>query len=66
MMMKGPIRELLPLAGQRVRVRLPDGLRAGSVRLLVAGGTPDHRQTGEWLDVSVPSITAHEVIGIDL
>jgi hypothetical protein len=66
MMMKGPIRELLPLAGQRVRVRLPVGLKAKSVSLLVAGGTPDYRQSGEWLDVSVPSIMAHEVIGIDV
>ena len=66
MMMKGPIRELLPLAAQHVRVRLPDGLKARSLRLLVAGTTPGFRQTGEWLDVIVPSITAHEVVGIDV
>jgi len=66
MMMKGPVRELLPVAGQRVRVRLPEGLKARGVRLLVAGTTPDCRQTGEWLDVAVPSITAHEVVAIDV
>jgi hypothetical protein len=66
MMMKGPIRELLPIAEQRVRVRLPDGLSARSVRLLVAGTSPAFQQAGEWLDVVVPSITAHEVVGIDV
>jgi Hypothetical glycosyl hydrolase 6/Beta-galactosidase trimerisation domain/TAT (twin-arginine translocation) pathway signal sequence len=66
MMMKGPIRELVPIGGQRVRVRLPDGLTAKSVRLLVAGTTPEFTQSGGWLEVGVDSITAHEVVGIDV
>jgi hypothetical protein len=66
MMMKGPIRELLPVGPHQVRVRLPDGLQARSLRLLVANSTPAYRQTGEWLDVTVPSITAHEVVGIEV
>ncbi len=66
MMMKGPIRELIPIGEQKVRARLPDGLRATTVRLLVANATPAFRQDGEWLEVTVPSITAHEVVAIDV
>ncbi len=39
MMMKGPLREVLPVGAQRVRVRIPDGSRATHVRLLTAGTT---------------------------
>jgi hypothetical protein len=65
MMMKGPIRELIAIGEQRVRARLPAGVRAQAVRLLVAGTTPVSRQADEWLEVTVPSITAHEVVAID-
>jgi hypothetical protein len=65
MMMKGPIRELIPVGEQKVRVRLPDGKKARSVRLLVADAAASLRQTGEWLEVTVPSILAHEVVAVD-
>jgi hypothetical protein len=66
MMMKGPVRELVALGEQRVRVRLPDGLRARAVKLLVAGTAPAFAAAGGWLEVSVPSITVHEVVAIDV
>ena len=66
MMMKGPIRELITIGEQKIRARLPDGLRAKSVRLLVANTTPAFQQDGEWMEVIVPSITAHEVVAIDV
>ncbi|HTO02511.1 MAG TPA: beta-galactosidase trimerization domain-containing protein, partial [Opitutus sp.] len=66
MMMKGPIRELIPIGAQKVRARLPDGLRARSVRFLVAKTTPAYQQDGAWLEVTVPSISAHEVVAIDV
>ncbi len=66
MMLKGPVRELIPVGEQRVRVHMPDGLNARSLRLLVAGTTPEFRQTGGWLDVTVPPFATHEVIGIDV
>jgi hypothetical protein len=66
MMMKGPVRELLPVGEQRVRVRLPDGVRAKRLRLLVEGRDLPVRQSGEWLEATVPSIRAHEVIAVDL
>jgi hypothetical protein len=66
MMMKGPVRELLALGEQQVRVRLPAGLRARGLRLLVAGTSPSFRQDGGWLEVAVPTITVHEVVAIDV
>jgi hypothetical protein len=66
MMMKGPIRELITIGEQKVRARLPDGLRAKSVRLLVANTMPLFHQDGEWMEITVPSITAHEVVAIDV
>jgi hypothetical protein len=66
MMMKGPVRELLHVGEQLVRVRLPDGLKVRAVHLLVANRTPVSRQTGEWLEVTVPSVLDHEVVAVDV
>jgi putative glycosyl hydrolase-like family 6 (GHL6) protein/glycosyl hydrolase family 42 (putative beta-galactosidase) len=66
MMMKGPVRELLAIGEQRVRLRLPDGLNARNVHLLVAGKTPEYSQAEGMLEVVVPSIAAHEVVAIDI
>jgi hypothetical protein len=66
MMMKGPVRELLPVGAQRVRVNLPEGTAVRGVRLLVADAPAEFRQEGSVLDVTVPSITVHEVLGIDV
>jgi hypothetical protein len=65
MMMKGPIRELLPVAAQSVRVKLAT-LRAKSVRLLVADSTPAFTQSGEWVELTLPSLRDHEVVAIEL
>lgn len=66
MMMKGPIRELIPVGEQKVRVKLPSRAAPRAVRFLVANQTAAHRQDGEWLEVAVPSILAHEVVAVDL
>jgi hypothetical protein len=66
MMMKGPVRELLPVGEQRVRVRLPEGARPKRVQLLTAGRAPRTRMTDGWLSVTVPGVELHEVIAIDL
>jgi hypothetical protein len=65
MMMKGPIREAIPVGAQAIRLHMPQ-LRAKAVRLLVAGTIPQFRQSGEWLEVTVPSILEHEVVAVDL
>ena len=66
MMMKGPLREFIPIGEQRVRLRLPNGIRPKRVHLLAAGKTVRANHTGEFLTITVSSILDHEVIAIDL
>ncbi|PYU99391.1 MAG: hypothetical protein DMG10_25175, partial [Acidobacteria bacterium] len=66
MMMKGPFRELIPVAEQSVRVRLPQGARAGKVQLLVSGHSPRVEASAGYVSLAVPSILDHEVVAIDL
>jgi hypothetical protein len=66
MCMKGPLRELLPVGEQRVRVTLPDDVRATKITLLTAGVSPRATQDGRTLTVYVPSVLDHEVVAIDL
>jgi len=66
MMMKGPIREFIPVGKQKVRVRLPEGARARKVRLLAAETTPRVKRTGSELTLTIPAVIDHEVVAIDL
>jgi len=66
MMMKGPLREFIPLPAQEVAVRVPAGSKVRAVKLLVAGGSPRVRETGGEVRLTVPSIVDHEVVAIDL
>lgn len=66
MMMKGPLREAIPIGPLRARIRLPAGTRPGRVQLLTAGTTPAVQMSGGTLTVTVPSVEIHEVIAIDL
>jgi hypothetical protein len=65
MMMKGPIREPVSVGPHVVRVRLP-GEKSAHVRLLVAGTTVHPRRSGDWIEVTVPSVLEHEVVAVDL
>ncbi len=66
MLMKGPLREVIPIGPQRLRIRLPAGTHAKQVRLLTLGTSPRVEQTGGTLTLTVPSIDVHEVVAIDL
>ncbi len=67
MMLKGPIREVIPISKQTVRIRLPkDGRRASKARLLVAGSEVPFREEGGAVVVQVPMIELHEVVALDL
>ena len=66
MMMKGPLRELIPIGPQKVRVRLPSGRSPRRVHLLAANETPRVKRAGRYLTLTVPSILDHEVVAIDL
>jgi hypothetical protein len=66
MMMKGPLREVIPVGPQRVRIRLPQGARPQKVHLLTAGTTLNAAVTAGICTVTVPAVDVHEVIAIDL
>ena len=66
MMMKGPVRELIAVGEQKVRVRLPEGARVRRIRLLAAGKTVRGERSGPYLSCTVSSILDHEVAAIDL
>jgi hypothetical protein len=65
MMMKGPVRELIPIGPQTVRLRMPEGRRAGRIRLLAAAANPQVDHSGRYVTVTVPSIVDHEVVAVD-
>jgi len=66
MMMKGPLRELIPCPAQKVSVRLPAGSRVKKVQLLSGAPTPRLAESNNMLTLTVPSILDLEVIAIDL
>jgi hypothetical protein len=65
MMMKGPVREVIPLSGQRVSVKLPLGVQARAVKLLVSSVEPRAQMTPARVELELPPIGLHEVIAID-
>jgi Hypothetical glycosyl hydrolase 6 len=66
MMMKGPLREVIPVGPLRARIRVPAGARPSKVQLLTAGRVPRMEEANGVLTVTVPSVDVHEVIAIDL
>jgi len=64
MMMKGPLREVIPVGSQQLTVRVAS--RPKKVQLLTAGKTVDYKLNGTVLTFTVPSIDVHEVVAIDL
>jgi hypothetical protein len=66
MMMKGPLREVIPVGPLHVRVRLPAGATSKKVQLLTAGTTAAASIVDGAVTLTVPSVDVHEVIAIDL
>jgi hypothetical protein len=66
MMMKGPVREIVPVGPHRVRIRLPSGGRARRVQLLTARTTPRVEDDNGAIVVTVPSVDVHEVVAVDV
>lgn len=66
MMMKGPVREIIPITAQQVSVQVPVARSVKQVQLLVAGTRPHYTNTGGFVRLEVPSIGLREVIAIDL
>jgi hypothetical protein len=66
MMMKGPVRELIPIGPQEIRLRLPPGAKPRRVHLLAADQAPPFERSGPNLTLTVPSVLDHEIVAIDL
>ncbi len=65
MMMKGPFRELIPVAA-KVSIKIPQGTKAGGVNLLVSEQKASLEINEDKVIITVPQISDHEIIGIDL
>ncbi len=65
MMLKGPVRELIPSPPQRVRIAIPRGATVTGVRLLVGAGPVRYRSTAGAIEVDIPSIELHEAVAVD-
>ncbi|HXH47788.1 MAG TPA: beta-galactosidase trimerization domain-containing protein [Terriglobia bacterium] len=65
MLMKGPVREIIPIHRQQVRVRIPDGRHVKKVHLLVGKTDIAYRLQNGAIEVEVPSVGLHEVVAID-
>jgi hypothetical protein len=67
MMLKGPVREVIPISRQVVRIRPPrNGQRVTRARRLVADAEIPFRVDAGAIVVEVPAIELHEVIALDL
>jgi type 1 glutamine amidotransferase len=65
LMMKGPVREIIPLSRQTVRIHVPAGRKISGVHFLVGKYKAEHRVRDGFVELEVPSIHLHEVIAID-
>ena len=66
MMMKGPLREAIPVGPLRVRVRLPVGTTAKKIQLLTAGTSVTVQQRDGIVSLTVPTVEVHEVVAIEI
>jgi hypothetical protein len=65
MMMRGPFRELIPVAA-KVSVKIPQGTKADEVHLLVSGQKPSFEINEDKVILTVQQIHDHEIVAIDL
>ena len=65
MMMKGPLREIVPAPRQQVRILIPNNRHIAKVHFLVAKREIPYRQNDSSIELEIPAIDLHEVIAID-
>lgn len=65
MMMKGPVREVIPISNQYLRIQIPEGRRVSHAKLLVAGKSIAFKTEQRMILLDVPSIAVHEVVALD-
>ena len=65
MMMKGPFRELIPV-DMELSIKIPGGTKLTDVKLLVSGQKPKYEINSGIVTLSVPQISDHEIVALDL
>ena len=65
MMMKGPVREIVPISGQKISLRIPARRRVNRVHLLVAARDIPYRTEDDRIFLETPTIGLHEVVAVD-
>lgn len=65
MMMKGPVREIIPISAQKVSFRVPEGRQVRRVHLLAAATDVDYRAQNGRISLEVPGIGLNEVVAVD-
>jgi hypothetical protein len=65
MMLKGPVREIVPASEQKISLRVPRGRRMQRVHLLSAAKDVAYHSDGNTISLEVPSVALHEVVAID-
>jgi hypothetical protein len=64
MMMKGPFRELIPVAA-KLRIKIPGNNEIVAVHLAMAEQNPHYDISEGWLTVNLPVILDHEMVAVD-
>ena len=64
-MLKGSVREIIPITVQKISLRVPAGRRVRRVHLLTAAKDVRYRADGNTIFLEVPSIALHEVVAVD-
>jgi hypothetical protein len=65
MMMKGPVREAIPLSRQKLSILVPEGRRVRRVHLLEADSEVAYRSEGRAIVLEVPQVDVHEIVAVD-
>jgi len=65
MMLKGPVREIDPIPGQKISLHIPAGKAVSRVHLLVAARHVPYRTERDTIFFETPAIGLHEVAAID-
>ncbi|MEJ7770249.1 MAG: hypothetical protein WKF89_20690, partial [Chitinophagaceae bacterium] len=65
MMMKGPFKELFPVAAN-VSIKVPENKKVTGVHLLMSGTKPEFENKAGTITLRVPEILDHEIVALDL
>jgi hypothetical protein len=65
MMMKGPMRELIPLGKQSLVLQLPEGKNIKGVKLLMSEKKAEFEVIEGKVTLDIPSILDHEIVAVD-